>query len=63
MTQLAQREELARRLGLHKLAERLHERRGPWIVPTAAAYNALQAAGMLPPDAPEPETPSLGPYR
>lgn len=63
MTQLAQQEGLARRLGLHKLAERLHERQGPWIVPTAAAYYALQGAGMLPPDEPKPETPSLGIYR
>ncbi len=39
--------DLARRLGLARVATRMVKQMGPWIVPTASAEFALRAAGML----------------
>jgi len=51
-----ERWQLAKRLGLARVAMAIHDRYGPWIVPTAAAQFALQSAGMWPIDHdPEPE--------
>lgn len=53
---------LAKRLGLVKVARAIHDRCGPWIIPTASAYYALKAAGFF--DAHERPTVTTGdPYR
>jgi len=58
---MSERAELARRLGMPKLADGM-ERRPVYISVTAKAAYALRAAGLLEDGAPEP-TPSLGLYR
>lgn len=57
--------ELAKRLGLVRVARTIHDRCGPWIIPTASAEYALRAAGMWPvDDLPEPTVSATdSPYR
>lgn len=55
--------ELARRLGMPSLAEHIEKQSTVYIIPTAAAYYTLKAAGMLGTQKEDPPKASLGIYR
>lgn len=54
---------LAKRLGMPSLAEHIERRNSVYIVPTAKAYYALKALGMLEDEREDPPQASLGFYR
>lgn len=56
--------DLARRLGMGRLADAIAKKYGPWIFLTPKGIWALEAAGLIPKREPDPGAPvRLGIYR